>query len=535
VIWLAAIVFAAVLPYIPSLSGGFVLDDTGLIIHNPLAHSLSRLGRAFLTRFLHGTESQFHYYRPLIIISYQINYALSGPHAFPFRLTNLLLYAAVAVLVYILAKRLTGSALIAGIAGLAFAVLPSHAESVAFIAGRTDVIATLFILTGLLVFISASRRHEFSWLLALLCSALFLCAEMSKEMGLLLPALMAAYVWTFGENERRKDLWKWTAALLPSLVIYLLLRSHALNGVAGQDSGLIFQRMLRVGPVFVTYLRMLFVPRELALDYNICPLRSITLSPIVLAAWLVPIGLIITIVLLRKRNPVLSFGAAWIFLSLLPVVDIISTNTRIPTERFCFTASVGSAMVLGWLFKRILDLRPKSMQIWPLLAGVVVSSYLLYSAALAVQDAQVYRTNLSWARYVAVTKPEWWAFRAIAGSILYRAGDLKAAVSEYEAAVKMDEITEFDKAMAENQMGLAWVGIGDMSKAAEAFTRATEHQPSLASAWLNLGRAELELKNYNAAVAAYERAGKIKKLSAKDSSELSNAYRLAGQNKKAAD
>lgn len=39
--WLVVVVIAAILPYVPSLDGEFVVDDHELIVDNPIVHRLS--------------------------------------------------------------------------------------------------------------------------------------------------------------------------------------------------------------------------------------------------------------------------------------------------------------------------------------------------------------------------------------------------------------------------------------------------------------------------------------------------------------
>lgn len=533
-LWLFLVLIAAALPYIQSLNGGFLLDDNNLILQNHYAHSLANAGHAFCFEFFRGNTDATPYYRPLVNISYQLNYSLSGPSPFAFRLTNLILYLITTALVFITIKKLANSTFIAGVAGLIFAVLPSHVENVGWASGRTDVMATLFLLAGFLMFLKGYRESKFTWLNAVVCSIFFLCAMFSKETGIILPVFIALYIWIFGDSTHKKGLWKLALALAFSISIYAILHTLALNNSASHmDNYFLVRRLQRIGSVYGLYLRLLFIPCEYQVDFSTPSLNMDYLSPLMLGAWLFPVGLLILSVYLRKRQPVLAFGTAWIFIALLPVSNIVHIHGRVPTERFIFTASIGSALIIGWLIRRMLQIHPRSMRTWPIMVYILVGAYILHRMLLAFQAAQVYRSELSWSRYVAATKPQWWAFRSAAGKCLLDAGDFKTAAVEFEAANRMNYVPPTDKANAIFSAGLAYVCMGDMDKAADAFRQTITIKPSFFTAWRNLGRAEFSLENYPEAVNAYKQAASLKKLSAKDSFDLGMAYKLTGQTGKA--
>jgi hypothetical protein len=104
------------------------------------------------------------FFRPLISLSFFLNYQLFGLDPAGYYLTNLLLHAANASLVSYLAWLFlrdtsgqplpTGATVSALAAGACFAVTPTLGESVVWIAGRTDLIASFF---GLLACAGARR------------------------------------------------------------------------------------------------------------------------------------------------------------------------------------------------------------------------------------------------------------------------------------------------------------------------------------------------------------------------------------------
>mgnify|MGYP003920084323 CR=1 FL=1 len=561
--WILAVVVATVVPYIPSLKGNFVTDDWAIIVKDPLAHTLSNAPKAFLTDFLHGYfgPEQF-YYRPLVTITFQANWEMAGPNPFVYRLTNLLMAVITSLLVFYLARRTTRSLFAAGIAGVFFAVLPSHSEAVGWIAGRTDVMSCMFALATILVFIAAyDIRPKFSWPLATTCGFLFLCGLFSKENALTIPALLAGFVWIFGSSMRRDEALKWSAVFVLPLVLFIVMRSRALDVTLARFLTIeLDKRLLGIGMAYAAYMRMLFVPMKVCVVYDVFPI-GMKYPIIAVAAWAVPIGLASVAIWARRRIPVVSFSALWMLVTLLPVTNIIPTGGLVPADRFVFLASVGSSTLLGWLAWRMYEYRPKSIRLWKLIAATFICWFTVYCSLLTVESNQIYSSNIGWAQAVAKCNRRW--LRQCSGYYFWKAGMLKEAVTEYRAAIKYepDNLTAYLELSAvlralgrpqealevmllaqerfpprgriEYNLGVAYAEIGDLPQAAAAFARAVEIQPRYWRAWRNLGKANLKLGNYAEAIRAYERAFAITDLGPMSRIELGQAYKALGQIEKA--
>jgi len=151
-------------------------------------------------------------YRPLCVLTFRLNYLLSGLDPFSYHLTNVLLHAGVtAVFVLTVRKAVVGCRSdIPLMSGLLFAVHPIHTEAVAGVVGRADVLACLFFLLAIYLYIDycnargqssqpatvngcrlAVRRTRWVYFVGfLLCT----CASMlSKEHGLTVIAVCLVY------------------------------------------------------------------------------------------------------------------------------------------------------------------------------------------------------------------------------------------------------------------------------------------------------------------------------------------------------
>ena len=178
--------------YFPALSGGFVWDDVVLTKATPL-HAWSGLAQIWFTpRALLPYEG--HYW-PLLHTTFWLEHKLWGLAPFGYHLVNLLLHTGVVLLLWRLLLRLEVPG--AWFAAAVFAVHPLHVESVAWVIGRKDMLATLCYLAAVLAYIRCAemprgRRRGGQYLLAV---ALFVLGLLSKSIAITLPAALLLWHW----------------------------------------------------------------------------------------------------------------------------------------------------------------------------------------------------------------------------------------------------------------------------------------------------------------------------------------------------
>ena len=209
---LGVLAFAA---YLPAIRLEFAADDFLILDNLQKLEGLRHAAAYFEVNF-------YAYYRPLVFLSYALDWSLWGIDAAGFHLTNVLLHAVNAMLVYALARRLT-DATAASVAALVFVLHPVNQEAVFWVSGRFDLLATAWIL-GSLVLLWSPRPWPY-WIGA----ACFALALLSKESAATVVILAAAHGVLIEGRDRR-----WAVArLVPLFVIsagYVVARSAA--GVA---------------------------------------------------------------------------------------------------------------------------------------------------------------------------------------------------------------------------------------------------------------------------------------------------------------
>jgi len=127
--------------YVNTIKNGFVYDDNDLILRNPQVKKAS-VQEIFSTPF--WGERKFGLWRPITILSFRLNYLMKGFSASLFHLTNIILHSLTVLILYFFLLRVTGKYELSFVSSLIYAVHPVHTEAVAWIVGRSEILATLF-------------------------------------------------------------------------------------------------------------------------------------------------------------------------------------------------------------------------------------------------------------------------------------------------------------------------------------------------------------------------------------------------------
>ncbi|MBW3553402.1 MAG: hypothetical protein KY466_07830, partial [Gemmatimonadetes bacterium] len=143
-----AVALLAVLVYANAARNGFALDDEFIILRNDTVHGIDRVDDALSSPYWPGAPGRIAMYRPVTSASFALEWDLWGAdRPGGYHITNVLLHAAVSVLVLLLLHTLAGLwPAVAG--GALFAVHSVHVEAVANIVGRGELLAAAFFLAA---------------------------------------------------------------------------------------------------------------------------------------------------------------------------------------------------------------------------------------------------------------------------------------------------------------------------------------------------------------------------------------------------
>ncbi|MFA6610709.1 MAG: hypothetical protein WCT15_07685, partial [Candidatus Omnitrophota bacterium] len=330
-IFILVATFAA---YLNTLGNDFIWDDEFLILNNSQIKSFTHFPNIFKTYIGFGSENINNFYRPIQEMSNMIDYALWGKDSFGFHLTNILLHSCAAILVFIFIYYLCGSLVIAALSGVLFGVHPIHTEAIAYIAGRADPLYGVFFMLALIFFVRYANhiiRDGKNTSFLVLSNIFFVLAVLSKEIAIILPLMIAMYVYMVLRGAIPRDKFdRIKFAWVPSVVIvglYVFVRLQYLNFSKIAPPTLLMQipfinRILTFFKVVMVYLGLLIAPVGLHMERTISVTRTI-FEPAAFVSFLVVLCILASGYILYRKNRLASFFIFWFFAALLPVSNIV--------------------------------------------------------------------------------------------------------------------------------------------------------------------------------------------------------------------
>jgi hypothetical protein len=326
--------------FLPAISSGRLADD--FVLLRTVRH-VSGVLWAFTHNDLGQSAGSGAFYRPVWVLWNVGVYDLAHGPGFA-HVVNLLLFAAVCAEVVLLVARVAGSTA-AVIAGVAFAVYPSHGESVAWISGNTDLLAVAFGLAAILVALAArpAPRRDAG------VAALTALAMLTKEIAVVLPALTALVLWASPPapgHRRPRGYWRPVWVMLVTVAVTLIPRTLVVGGIGGYGGQPLTPKR-GAGSLASFIAGGLSWPQLPLLAHPVLFLVPLTAAAILAAAtfraWTGGD---------RPAARLALAGGAWFLVALVPVLNQpLNLNTR-NGDRLLLLPSVGLALAFGVLLAR---------------------------------------------------------------------------------------------------------------------------------------------------------------------------------------
>lgn len=481
--------------YWNALDGEFVFDDQNLILESGQVQGGVSLIRPYQALF---SSTGGLAYRPLRNLSYRFDYALFGLNPQGYHAMNLVYHILNTSLAFLVARRLSGRYRTALIAALLYAVHPVQTEAVAYISGRRDLLATLFVFLGVLAFLRRRDRGNLGGLG--LIAAAYVLGLLAKEMAITLPLLLLAYDAIQQVALRPPTpVLPMVAALLPTvkgclardrrLYLPLLLLSGVFSVFAVFFSGATGASRRYVGDLDLTvltsaraiahYLKLLLFPATLNADYSFdaFPVSRSFFDPAALLALLAVAAILLGVIALLPAEPVAAFGGAWFFLALLPVSQLIPHH-ELMAEHYLYLPSFGFFLMTAHFADRLLDVKRGAIALYGIYACII----LLLSTRTIVRNPDWHDPITLWQK-TAQTAPRSARVRNNLGIALLKRGQLDAAVPEIEEAVRITP----DHGKRRENLGRLYLLVGRLEDAEAQIEETIRMLPGQASARVALG------------------------------------------------
>lgn len=347
------------------------------------------------------------YFRPLTVVSFAMDGTLWGYTPSGYHLTNLLLFSLAAALLYFLIRKLGLNWFAALVGAFLFVILPPNVAAAEWISERSDSLAAIFMLAGLLAFSAFGQAAKPKWLIiANLFLVLALC---SKEIAVVLPLLYLAWGLAPGVRGQRsgvRDWKKWLVAVGPSFLIlglYLGWRILVLPASAPDPDKPANLEALWNGYHSATY--QSFYGLNNLMTENAAPWFTLALL------LLLGVGLAARPETAGWRS--FFFGLGWLLLSCAPLAFLGASYSV--TTRVLFLPEAGYAILGAALVGLLLQFASYAQggwRFWPtlaLLAFLVIAPYTPLNTAnqRAQKDyAPTSFNTLRWDEWI-YNRPDW--------------------------------------------------------------------------------------------------------------------------------
>jgi protein O-mannosyl-transferase len=504
----AAAALMAALVYLNALNNPFIYDDHRVIFENYSIRSLSNI-RALLLNDV---------FRPIVNISYALDYARSGLTPFGYHLTSLLLHMANVVLLFVLMRVLAGdvramhgmaatdpvqpqstgkgrkakqsseadwesrdNATTAAFAAAAvWAVHPLMTQAVGYVSGRSELLCALFLLSAFLCIHRWLFGRKISWLW--LGIAAWILALASKEVAVMLPVVLVAYdrlLLSPADGNVRKRLSPVYVPMLGFVAVAGVARLMVFAGVENVSRASFAGTNLFVGIDMVRrYAALMFLAEPQSIFHSARSIMS-ALAPRAAAVTLWMSCLVIVGWRVHRRAPLVAFGALWFVAMLLPSVAMLVLDVGEPmAEQRVYLAGGGFAMATGAVFGRLRAWPPRHKVST---RAVVTAGFGLLLVVLAwrtVARNEVWSDSVRlWTEAVANAPDIWLPHRGL-GDALRDRGDFAGAAAAYGEAARLRP----GEANTHLALGVSLMMAGRMAEADRALAEATRLSPGLAQA-----------------------------------------------------
>ena len=515
-------------------------DDHAIVVNEQIRHISTSLSPTEQGSPLAG--------RPVVSLTFAVNYALGGLDPRGYRLVNIAIHVTCALLLCAVAARTLRVREAAFAIALIWMVHPLATEPVDYVSQRTELMMAAFFLATIYFGGSAFawRRSEAGTrptyrgergtrpaygpsspsslsrpsspsspsspsrpAAAVACCALGMAC---KETMVVAPIVAVLYDRTFGFGSFREAFRQrggYYAALCATwLVLVALLWSSPRGDSAGFTGASVspWTYLLDQSVMIVRYLRLAFWPRGLVLDYG--EPTHVTFARV--APYFATVAaLVAATVVALVRKPAIGFLGAWFFLTLAPTSSIMPISTEVGAERRMYLplmaivvlviALVGQAFMAWPISKTVKASHEGSPHRSPVALHVIVASLVLLLSIATYQRNAEYRSGLTlWQSVLDRWPPHARAHRNLAAE-LKLANRPDEEIVHLRAAVK-------DLPEIRNILGLELLALGRNAEAADELRISVRDNPRDADAWSNLGNALSALGRNDEALQAFQRA-----------------------------
>lgn len=361
----------------------FVGDDFGAIrlySQKPPLHFLTLFTTPWTETIYGQWDDEL---RPFQALTYQINSLWGASSPVPYHATTLLIHLVTSILVFVMARAVAGTTFLGStFAGVAFAVLPAHAETVAWISGRGDSLFALFYVLAALTY-AMWRKTGLRWWYGG-CIGAFAAALFTKQSGITLLGLLVVYD-LLVERRTVRALWSSILVYAPfaGLTVGFLVLRYILFGNAVRENFFTSEIFRSVGVLQGSHLLLLLAGADSAVDEGLT-------AALGWAVMIVAAGVVLRELRLSSagespitRGRAVFFGPAWWLVTTAPLV------VTYVSPRHLYLTGVGVAVLLAMAFDALWAKRGAVWRAASLSMGIGLISFFVARLQPAVGEWRI--------------------------------------------------------------------------------------------------------------------------------------------------
>lgn len=514
-----AMLVGVALAYAPAKDAALVWDD-----HVLVAKGASTF-KAPITKILFGAfwpetplaDARAPYYRPLVILTFLADHARGGTPA-DFHLTNVVLHLLGCVFLAIAARRLGARPLAAIAAALLWGLAPRLTESVVWIAGRTDLLAGTLGLAALALApdVGAAPGRRAVPVRAAVAAVCLLGAMLSKEVGVAFA--LAIVLGTLRRSRDRATILRLAGYVGVPVAVWASARQIAL---AGKDVHL---RDLGAGRRAATVLEALARYVEMTLD-ALHPRTCIGMLGEVDGAraalgGVLAIALVALLVRYRRASPAMVASCTLSIVSLGLVLHVVPFTLAgsVAADRLLYAPlaglAIGGAVVVSAASTNVRRA-----------AGILALGLAILFAQATRRRAAEYGDELGfWITAAENAHPHNTMPVSLLAGLVNDADDVALACQLYERSTRILEASEraglAAHRRARENLAACWGRSGRYADALRISNALAHDYPDAARVQLGLAFARLHMRDFDGAIAAFERTRALDRALASDVSTL---------------
>lgn len=443
--------------YIKSLWYNFSpMDDQWLILENTKVLSDWRNFPLLFKTSISGI-----YYRPLLNLSFMMDYHVGQKSPLIYHFTNLILHLLTVILFYHFLIQVNVSKKLSFLFALVFSVHPAILHTVAWIPGRNDLLLAIFTLCSFIFLINyllnQKQQHLFFHLF------FFSCSLLTKENALILPIFFG--ILSLNYKKSKNNIFVFILSWLTIIVAWYLIRKNIVNYYpsVGNDLTLSIKNFISG---FLLFTGKCLFP----IQQSVFPtLKNASVIP----GFITIILIIIAYIKLEINNKVLAALGLIIFTGVLaiPVWYGATSSTGEHYEHRIYLPLIGLLLFITQL----------KFNINSKLFNYIITIIIVLFSIKTFYRMNTYKNEMTYIDSGIKETPEYYLFHFKKGDKLFENHDFINALAAYNTALKMQPF----RVQIYNNRANVYCAIGKKDEAINDYNTALKLSPNNPNAYLN--------------------------------------------------